>query len=139
MINAVVHQSMSSLITSDKHSCHELLFVSVPLSTSPFSISTLLFFLPSIILFSHVLTSSVLFLSMQADSGPVLCAGYEDGSLVLWDVSHRRPFSCLKAHHEPVMCLDVDVCRQKGISGSSEKILQSWIFDNQQNLQVNLT
>uniref|UniRef100_A0A8C1ZRA2 Guanine nucleotide binding protein (G protein), beta polypeptide 1-like n=1 Tax=Cyprinus carpio TaxID=7962 RepID=A0A8C1ZRA2_CYPCA len=72
----------------------------------------------------------------QADSGPVLCAGYEDGSLVLWDVSHRRPFSCLKAHPEPVMCLDIDVCKQKGISGSSEKILQSWTLDNQQNLQM---
>ncbi|XP_067262534.1 guanine nucleotide-binding protein subunit beta-like protein 1 isoform X3 [Chanodichthys erythropterus] len=72
----------------------------------------------------------------EANSGPVLCAGYEDGSLVLWDVSHRRPFSCLKAHPEPVMCLDIDVCRQKGISGSSEKILQSWTFDEQQNLQM---
>ncbi|KAL1273832.1 hypothetical protein QQF64_026646, partial [Cirrhinus molitorella] len=71
----------------------------------------------------------------QADSGPVLCAGYEDGSLVLWDVSHRRPLSCLKAHPEPVMCLDIDVCKQKGISGCSEKILQSWTLDNQQNLQ----
>lgn len=72
----------------------------------------------------------------QADSGPVLCAGYEDGSLVFWDVSHRRPYSCLKAHPEPVMCLDVDVCKQKGISGSSEKILQSWTLDKQQNLQM---
>ncbi|XP_051552696.1 guanine nucleotide-binding protein subunit beta-like protein 1 isoform X1 [Myxocyprinus asiaticus] len=73
----------------------------------------------------------------QADSGPVLCAGYEDGSLVLWDVSNRRPFSCLKAHPEPVMCLDVDLHRQKGISGSSEKILHSWTLDNQQVLQMN--
>lgn len=55
---------------------------------------------------------------------------------MLWDVSHRRPFSCLKAHPEPVMCLDIDVCKQKGISGSSEKILQSWTLDNQQNLQM---
>ncbi|XP_051552699.1 guanine nucleotide-binding protein subunit beta-like protein 1 isoform X2 [Myxocyprinus asiaticus] len=73
----------------------------------------------------------------DADSGPVLCAGYEDGSLVLWDVSNRRPFSCLKAHPEPVMCLDVDLHRQKGISGSSEKILHSWTLDNQQVLQMN--
>ncbi|NP_001013526.1 guanine nucleotide-binding protein subunit beta-like protein 1 [Danio rerio] len=72
----------------------------------------------------------------QADSGPVLCAGYEDGSVVLWDVSHRRPFSLLKVHPEPVMSLDVDVCRQKGISGSSENILQSWRLDNQQSLQM---
>uniref|UniRef100_A0A671NMQ7 Guanine nucleotide binding protein (G protein), beta polypeptide 1-like n=1 Tax=Sinocyclocheilus anshuiensis TaxID=1608454 RepID=A0A671NMQ7_9TELE len=58
------------------------------------------------------------------------------GSLLLWDVSHRRAYSCLKAHPEPVMCLDIDVCKQKGISGSSEKVLQSWTLDNQQNLQV---
>ncbi|XP_051527456.1 guanine nucleotide-binding protein subunit beta-like protein 1 isoform X2 [Myxocyprinus asiaticus] len=72
----------------------------------------------------------------QADSGPVLCAGYEDGSLVLWDVSNRRPFSCIKAHPEPVMCLDIDLHRQKGISGSSEKILHSWTLENQQILQM---
>ncbi|KAL7836912.1 hypothetical protein AOLI_G00281960 [Acnodon oligacanthus] len=72
----------------------------------------------------------------QADSGPLLCAGYEDGSLVLWDVSHGRPLSCLKAHPEPVMCLDFDTDRQKGISGSSDKTLTSWTIDSQQNLQM---
>ncbi|KAI7812333.1 guanine nucleotide-binding protein subunit beta-like protein 1 isoform X1 [Triplophysa rosa] len=72
----------------------------------------------------------------QAESGPVLCAGYEDGSVILYDVSHRRLFSCLKAHTEPVMCLDVDVCRQKGVSGSSDNILQSWTIDDQRNLQM---
>ncbi|KAG9262069.1 guanine nucleotide-binding protein subunit beta-like protein 1 [Astyanax mexicanus] len=72
----------------------------------------------------------------QADSGPLLCAGYEDGSLVLWDVSNRRPLSCLKAHPDPVMCLDVDSGRQKGVSGSSDQNLISWSFSDQQNLQV---
>ncbi|XP_043094108.1 guanine nucleotide-binding protein subunit beta-like protein 1 [Puntigrus tetrazona] len=72
----------------------------------------------------------------QAGSGPVLCAGYEDGSLVLWDVSHRRPYGRLKAHAEPVMCLDVDVSQQKGVSGSSEKILRSWTLDKQHSLQM---
>ncbi|GAA6081966.1 guanine nucleotide-binding protein subunit beta-like protein 1, partial [Tachysurus ichikawai] len=71
----------------------------------------------------------------SADAGPLLCAGYEDGSLVIWDVSYRRPVSCLKVHPEPVMCLDFDVDRQKGISGSSDKNLCSWTFDGQQNLQ----
>ncbi|TRY97345.1 hypothetical protein DNTS_031685 [Danionella cerebrum] len=72
----------------------------------------------------------------QADSGPVLCAGYEDGSIVLWDVSQRHPLSFLKPLPEPVMCLDVHVCSQKGISGSSEKILQSWTVDGQRTLQM---
>ncbi|MCJ8747106.1 hypothetical protein PDJAM_G00149750 [Pangasius djambal] len=72
----------------------------------------------------------------QTDAGPLLCAGYEDGSLVIWDVSYRRPVSCLKVHPEPVMCLDFDVGRQKGISGSSDKILCSWMLDGQQNFQI---
>ncbi|XP_066513711.1 guanine nucleotide-binding protein subunit beta-like protein 1 [Hoplias malabaricus] len=72
----------------------------------------------------------------QADSGPMLCAGYEDGSLVLWDVFHRRPLSCLKTNPEPVTCLDFDTKRQKGISGSSDKTLTSWTIDSQQNLQM---
>ncbi|XP_072520739.1 guanine nucleotide-binding protein subunit beta-like protein 1 [Salminus brasiliensis] len=72
----------------------------------------------------------------QADSGPLLCAGYEDGSLVLWDVSNRRPLGCLKAHPDPVMCLDVDAGRQKGISGSSDKSLTSWTINDQQSLQM---
>ncbi|XP_062874354.1 guanine nucleotide-binding protein subunit beta-like protein 1 [Trichomycterus rosablanca] len=72
----------------------------------------------------------------QADSGPLLCAGYEDGSLVIWDVSQRRPLSSLKVHPEPVMCLDFDVGRQKGVSGSSENILSAWTLDGQQNLQM---
>ncbi|KAK3538921.1 hypothetical protein QTP86_022743, partial [Hemibagrus guttatus] len=72
----------------------------------------------------------------KTDAGPLLCAGYEDGSLVIWDVSYSRPVSCLKVHPEPVMCLDFDVSRQKGISGSSDKNLCSWILDGQQNLQI---
>lgn len=72
----------------------------------------------------------------QAESGPVLCAGYEDGSVVLWDVSHRRPFSHLKPHSEPVMCLDVDICGKKGISASSDDIIHSWTVDPQQNLEM---
>ncbi|KAI5613364.1 guanine nucleotide-binding protein subunit beta-like protein 1 [Silurus asotus] len=72
----------------------------------------------------------------QSDTGPLLCAGYEDGSLLLWDVSYRRPLSSLKVHPEPVMCLDFDVGKQKGISGSSDKSLCSWTLDGQQNLQI---
>ncbi|KAI5088110.1 guanine nucleotide-binding protein subunit beta-like protein 1 [Silurus meridionalis] len=72
----------------------------------------------------------------QSDTGPLLCAGYEDGSLLIWDVSYRRLLSSLKVHPEPVMCLDFDVCKQKGISGSSDKSLCSWTLDGQQNLQI---
>ncbi|KAK1792452.1 hypothetical protein P4O66_012090, partial [Electrophorus voltai] len=72
----------------------------------------------------------------MADTGPLLTAGYEDGTLVLWDVSLRRPISCLKAHTEPVMCLDFDTGRGKGISGSSDNALSSWTLDSQRSLQI---
>ncbi|KAM6965582.1 guanine nucleotide-binding protein subunit beta-like protein 1 isoform 1-T1 [Aplochiton taeniatus] len=74
----------------------------------------------------------------QPDSGPgpLLLAGYEDGSLLLWDVSQRSVLSRVTTHPEPVMCLAFDPRRLQGISGSSDKNLWSWTLDGQQNLQV---
>uniref|UniRef100_A0A3Q1F937 Guanine nucleotide binding protein (G protein), beta polypeptide 1-like n=1 Tax=Acanthochromis polyacanthus TaxID=80966 RepID=A0A3Q1F937_9TELE len=74
----------------------------------------------------------------QPDSGPgpLLLAGYEDGSLLLWDVTQRSTLSQVKAHPEPVMCLTFDTKRLRGISGSSEKKLSSWMLDGQNNLQL---
>ncbi|XP_053277327.1 guanine nucleotide-binding protein subunit beta-like protein 1 [Pleuronectes platessa] len=74
----------------------------------------------------------------QPDSGPgpLLLAGYEDGSLLLWDVTQRSKLSQVKAHPEPVMCLTFDTKRLRGISGSSEKKLTSWMLDTQTNLQL---
>lgn len=77
-------------------------------------------------------------LSFQPDSGvgPLLLAGYEDGSLLLWDVTQRSVLSQVRAHPEPVMCLTFDPKRLRGISGSSEKNLSSWMLDSQNNIQV---
>lgn len=75
-------------------------------------------------------------LQTDAASGPLLLAGYEDGSLLLWDVTQRSKVSSAKAHPEPVMCLTFDPERLRGVSGSSEKMMASWILDRQQNLQV---
>ncbi|XP_076006765.1 guanine nucleotide-binding protein subunit beta-like protein 1 [Genypterus blacodes] len=74
----------------------------------------------------------------QPDSGPgpLLLAGYEDGSLLLWDVTQRSTLSKIAAHPEPVMCLTFDPARLKGISGSSEKKLAPWVLDGQNNLQL---
>lgn len=74
----------------------------------------------------------------QPDSGPgpLLLAGYEDGSLLLWDVSQRSVLSRVAAHPEPVMCLTFDPAKRRGISGSSDKNLSSWSLDGQSNLQV---
>lgn len=74
----------------------------------------------------------------QPDSGPgpLLLAGYEDGSLLLWDVTQRSKLSEAKAHPEPVMCMTFDTERLRGISGSSEKKLSPWMLDGQNNLQL---
>ncbi|XP_067084263.1 guanine nucleotide-binding protein subunit beta-like protein 1 isoform X1 [Osmerus mordax] len=74
----------------------------------------------------------------QPDSGPgpLLLAGYEDGSLLLWDVSQRSVLSRLAAHLEPVMCLTFDPPTGRGVSGSSENSLSSWRLDGQLNLQA---
>ncbi|XP_032372303.1 guanine nucleotide-binding protein subunit beta-like protein 1 isoform X2 [Etheostoma spectabile] len=68
--------------------------------------------------------------------GPLLLAGYEDGSLLLWDVTQRSKLSQAKAHPEPVMCLTFDSNCLRGISGSSEKKLSPWMLDRQNNLQL---
>ncbi|XP_068956941.1 guanine nucleotide-binding protein subunit beta-like protein 1 isoform X3 [Petaurus breviceps papuanus] len=69
-------------------------------------------------------------------SSPLLLAGYEDGSVILWNVSERRRLSRLSCHKEPVMSLDFDSGRAKGLSGSSEKVLCIWSLDAQHNLKV---
>ncbi|XP_031984273.1 guanine nucleotide-binding protein subunit beta-like protein 1 isoform X4 [Corvus moneduloides] len=73
---------------------------------------------------------------LNCDSQPVLLAGYEDGSVVLWNVSMGKVLSQLICHQEPVMSLDFDAEKAKGISGSSEKVLSIWSLNEQQNLQV---
>ncbi|NXA51919.1 GNB1L protein, partial [Nothocercus julius] len=77
----------------------------------------------------------------QLDSGsrPWLLAGYEDGSVILWNLSMGKVSSQLVCHQEPVMSLDFDSEKAKGISGSSEKVLSIWSLNEQQNLQVRKT
>ncbi|XP_058512998.1 guanine nucleotide-binding protein subunit beta-like protein 1 [Ochotona princeps] len=67
----------------------------------------------------------------QADSGtrPLLLAGYEDGSVALWDVSERKAYSRIACHEEPVMGLDFDPQRARGVSGSAGKALAVWSLD----------
>ncbi|XP_025947665.1 guanine nucleotide-binding protein subunit beta-like protein 1 isoform X2 [Apteryx rowi] len=74
----------------------------------------------------------------QLDSGsqPWLLAGYEDGSVILWNLSMGKALSQLVCHQEPVMSLDFDSEKAKGISGSSEKVLSIWSLNEQQNLQI---
>ncbi|XP_060997298.1 guanine nucleotide-binding protein subunit beta-like protein 1 isoform X3 [Dama dama] len=72
----------------------------------------------------------------ESSSRPLLLAGYEDGSLVLWDVSTRKVCSRVACHSEPVMGLALDPRRARGVSGSAEKALAVWSLEGQQALQV---
>uniref|UniRef100_G3TLM6 G protein subunit beta 1 like n=1 Tax=Loxodonta africana TaxID=9785 RepID=G3TLM6_LOXAF len=74
----------------------------------------------------------------QADSSPRprLLAGYEDGSVVLWDVSEGKVCSRVTCHTEPVMGLDFDSQKARGVSGSAEKALAVWSLDEQQSLKA---
>lgn len=67
---------------------------------------------------------------------PLLLAGYEDGSVILWDISERKVCSRIACHEEPVMGLDFDSQKAKGVSGSAGKVLAVWSLDGQQSLQV---
>lgn len=49
-----------------------------------------------------------------------------------------KMLSLLPCHQEPVMSLDFDSEKGKGVSGSSEERLCIWSLDEQQNLQVSL-
>eukprot|EP00064_Thunnus_orientalis_P007355 superscaffoldBa00000810_g7375 len=90
------------------------------------------------VLSSRLSLSLIVLPHFQPDSGPgpLLLAGYEDGSLLLWDVTQRSKLSEAKAHPEPVMCMTFDTERLRGISGSSEKKLSPWMLDGQNNLQL---
>ncbi|XP_029475781.1 guanine nucleotide-binding protein subunit beta-like protein 1 [Rhinatrema bivittatum] len=74
----------------------------------------------------------------QPSSGscPLLLAGYEDGSVTLWDTLETKALCRLACHQEPVMSLDFDSERARGVSGSSEKVLSTWSLDEQQILKV---
>ncbi|KAB0359942.1 hypothetical protein FD754_004098 [Muntiacus muntjak] len=71
----------------------------------------------------------------ESSSRPLLLAGYEDGSLALWDVSTRKVCSRIACHSEPVMGLALDPRRARGVSGSAEKALAVWSLEGQQALQ----
>nr|XP_004670902.1 guanine nucleotide-binding protein subunit beta-like protein 1 isoform X2 [Jaculus jaculus] len=74
----------------------------------------------------------------QANSSPrpLLLVGYEDGSVVLWDISERKVCSHIACHEEPVMGLDFDSQKARGVSGSAGKELVVWSVDGPQSLQV---
>ncbi|XP_077149512.1 guanine nucleotide-binding protein subunit beta-like protein 1 [Ranitomeya variabilis] len=72
----------------------------------------------------------------KSGSSPWLVVGYEDGSIALWNVLEHRLMSRHIFHKEPVMSLDFDYDSARGVSGSSENILNVWSLDEQQDLKA---
>ncbi|XP_038664388.1 guanine nucleotide-binding protein subunit beta-like protein 1 [Scyliorhinus canicula] len=72
-------------------------------------------------------------------SRSLLLVGYKDWPVTLWDPSEKKMLSHLACHDEPIMCLDFDPEKVKGISGSSGNVLSSWGLDKQQNLKLQQT
>ncbi|CAI5797347.1 guanine nucleotide-binding subunit beta 1 isoform X1 [Podarcis lilfordi] len=75
----------------------------------------------------------------KVSSHPSLLVGYEDGSVVLWNLSMGRMQSRLTCHQEPIMGLDFDSEKAKGVSASSEKMLCCWSCNEQQSLELRQT
>ena len=63
-----------------------------------------------------------------------LLCGYEDGSLVLWDLKLNKVRSRHKLHDDAVMCFDYCESTQKGISGSVDDKLQIWKIEEAGNI-----
>ncbi|XP_072019006.1 guanine nucleotide-binding protein subunit beta-like protein 1 [Amphiura filiformis] len=57
-----------------------------------------------------------------------LVSGYEDGSIVVWNLETNKIGTEKKLHSEPVMCLDYSITSKKGVSGSAEDKLVSWVI-----------
>ncbi|CAI9565410.1 unnamed protein product [Staurois parvus] len=50
----------------------------------------------------------------KSGSSPLLIVGYEDGSVVLWNVLEQKLMSRIMCHKEPIMSLDFDFMNSKG-------------------------
>lgn len=58
-----------------------------------------------------------------------LIAGYEDGSLVVWDVEKGGAIKCeLKMYSEPITCVCVNKEGKGGVCGSADKGMSGFIF-----------
>ncbi|KAM9330862.1 guanine nucleotide-binding protein subunit beta-like protein 1 [Gastrophryne carolinensis] len=74
----------------------------------------------------------------QPSSGtsPLLFVGYEDGSVALWNVLENKLVDRHMCHQDPVMSLDFDCKNFRGVSGSSDNILNVWTLTEQQKLKT---
>lgn len=73
------------------------------------------------------------------DGMDVILAGYENGSLLAWDLQTSNIIDELKVHSEPVMCLDFDSSSLRGVTGSADNMFAVFRLTQQGKLTAEKT
>ena len=65
-----------------------------------------------------------------------LLAGYEDGTIALWDLRTCKIINRQCVHKESVMCMDYDSASSKGLSGSVDDTLVCWTVTTNKTIEI---
>eukprot|EP01112_Ceratiomyxa_fruticulosa_P008745 TRINITY_DN2264_c0_g1_i1.p1 TRINITY_DN2264_c0_g1~~TRINITY_DN2264_c0_g1_i1.p1 ORF type:complete len:354 (-),score=55.95 TRINITY_DN2264_c0_g1_i1:244-1305(-) len=65
---------------------------------------------------------------------PMLCIGYEDGSVYVWDLRVNKMVTSTKIHSEPILCMDLIEDKTKensllGVTASADSSIVKWNLD----------
>lgn len=66
-------------------------------------------------------------------SGPTLLCGFEDGSLVFFDLRTFQHLGSLKHHSEPLLTIDISPTSSSFITGGADSLLNSYTSQNSAN------
>ena len=73
---------------------------------------------------------------VRNEEGPSqILAGYENGSISLWDTATWKEISTLKCHDDSVMAMDYNGIINKGFSVTALKTIVQWEIKNEKDLQ----
>ena len=73
---------------------------------------------------------------IRNEEGPCqILAGYENGSISLWDISTWKEICTLKCHDDSVMAMDYNRIINKGFSVTAQETIVQWEIRNGTDLQ----